>query len=116
MSSESRRLTPLATTIASISGRMMVYSPVSSKTMITAVIGARADAGEDGAHPDQRVGAGRRGQSRAGRLWASWPKPEPSIAPMNSDGAKTPPEPPMAIVRLVATILATSNINTNATT
>ena len=33
------------------------------------------------------------------------PYPAPSIAPMNSEGAKTPPEPPMPIVRLVATIL-----------
>ena len=38
----SRWLTPVASTIATISGRMMVYSPVSSNMMITAVIGARA--------------------------------------------------------------------------
>jgi hypothetical protein len=33
---------PVARTIANINGRMIEYSPVSSKTMITAVIGARA--------------------------------------------------------------------------
>ena len=35
-------LTPVARTMAAISGRMMVYSPVSSNMMMTAVIGARA--------------------------------------------------------------------------
>ncbi len=33
---------------------------------------------------------------------------------MNSDGANTPPEPPIAIVRLVATIFAPSSTSTNA--
>lgn len=37
------------------------------------------------------------------------PYAAPSIAPMNRLGAKTPPEPPIPIVRLVATILPTSN-------
>lgn len=37
-------LSAVATTTASISGRMMLYSPVISKMMITAVIGARAAA------------------------------------------------------------------------
>ena len=33
---------PVASTMASISGRMIVYSPVSSNRITTAVIGARA--------------------------------------------------------------------------
>ena len=33
---------PVARTMAAISGRMILYSPVSSNMMITAVIGARA--------------------------------------------------------------------------
>ena len=39
---ESRWLTPVASTMAAISGRMIEYSPVSSNMMTTAVIGARA--------------------------------------------------------------------------
>lgn len=38
---DSRRLVTVASTIASISGRMIEYSPVSSKRITTAVIGAR---------------------------------------------------------------------------
>ena len=34
---------------------------------------------------------------------------------MNSDGANTPPEPPIAIVRLVAATFAASSMSTNAT-
>jgi hypothetical protein len=32
------------------------------------------------------------------------PKAMPEVAPMNSDGANTPPDPPMPIVRLHAMI------------
>ena len=43
VSREIRWLTPVASTIAVISGRMIEYSPVSSNMMTTAVIGARAE-------------------------------------------------------------------------
>ena len=69
---------------------------------------------EDGAHPDEPVRAGRCG--RAGRKW--WtpaPYALPSIAPMKSEGAKTPPEPPIEIVRLVARIFPASSANRNQT-
>ena len=39
--------------------------------------------------------------------WAIVPNAVPAIAPMNSVGANTPPDPPMPIVRLVANILPT---------
>jgi hypothetical protein len=35
---------------------------------------------------------------------------------MNSEGANTPPDPPMAIVRLVASTLAASSTSTDAST
>ncbi len=47
------------------------------------------------------------------RSWAAAPKAEPSMAPMNSEGAKTPPEPPMPMVRLVAAIFPTSSTSRN---
>ena len=37
------------------------------------------------------------------------PKAMPEVTPMNSDGANTPPDPPMPMVRLVAAILATAS-------
>ena len=76
--------------------------------MITAVIGACAAAAKTAPIPDQSVRAGRAGQAGQARVRPR-PKALPSIAPMNSDGAKTPPEPPIAMVRLVATILPTSS-------
>ena len=42
VSPDRARLTPVASTMAAISGRMIEYSPVSSNMMITAVMGARA--------------------------------------------------------------------------
>ena len=42
VSRDIRWLMPVATAMAVINGRMMVYSPVNSNMMITAVIGARA--------------------------------------------------------------------------
>ncbi len=36
------------------------------------------------------------------------------MAPMNRLGANTPPDPPMPMVRLVATILPTSSTSRNA--
>lgn len=42
LSRDSRRLTVVAGAIASINGRMTEYSPVSSKRITAAVIGARA--------------------------------------------------------------------------
>ena len=42
VSTDSARPTPVAQTMATMSGRMIEYSPVSSNRMITAVIGARA--------------------------------------------------------------------------
>ncbi len=108
-------LTAVATTIAIMSGRITEYSPVSSNTMITAVIGARAAPANTAPMPTSAyapAGAVRLGSA----VCASCPNAEPSIAPMNRDGAKTPPEPPMAIVRLVATTFAASSSTTNPTT
>lgn len=45
------RETAVATTTASISGRMIVYSPVSSNMMMTAVIGALAEPANTAAIP-----------------------------------------------------------------
>ena len=64
--------------------------------------------GEDRAHADDPVGAGRAGHCPAAGGGHRSPYALPSIAPMNSEGAKTPPEPPIAIVRLVARILPAS--------
>ncbi len=102
------RLTPVARTIAVISGRMMVYSPVSSNMMITAVMGARAAPAKTAPIPISPYAP--TGPAMPGATWwAVSPNAAPSMAPMNSEGAKTPPEPPMPMVRLVAAILPTSS-------
>ena len=41
------------------------------------------------------------------------PKAVPAMAPVNSDGAKTPPEPPIPMVRLAVTIFAAIKISRN---
>ncbi len=41
------------------------------------------------------------------------PKAVPAAAPVNSEGAKTPPEPPIQRVRLAAKILPTIRMTTN---
>ena len=42
--------------------------------------------------------------------WTAAPKTAPNMAPMNSDGPKTPPEPPEPMVKEVAASLTTSRI------
>ena len=41
------------------------------------------------------------------------PKAVPAAAPVNSDGANTPPDPPIQRVRLAARILPTMSTTTN---
>ena len=41
------------------------------------------------------------------------PNAVPAMAPMNSDGANTPPEPPIPMVRLAAKILAAMRTRRN---
>ena len=44
------------------------------------------------------------------------PKAIPVAAPMNSEGANTPPEPPIHSVRLAARILPSIRMTTNQST
>ena len=44
------------------------------------------------------------------------PNAVPAMAPVNRDGANTPPEPPIPMVRLAATILASINRARNHST
>ena len=61
--------------------------------------------GEDTPHRHHRVQR-RRTDRRTEKMRARpTPKAMPAIAPMNSDGANTPPDPPIDRVRLAATIL-----------
>ena len=88
---------------ASITGRVRVKSPVISTTLATAVSGARAAEANTAPIATTAYSAGcpAAGPSR----WpVISPKAMPEVAPMNSDGANTPPDPPMPMVRLHAMI------------
>ena len=99
--------------MATISGRMMVYSPVSSNRITTAVIGVRAAPANTAPMPTSAYAPG--GPVTWGSTWwARVPNAAPSIAPMNREGANTPPEPPMPMVRLVARILPSARMSRNA--
>lgn len=78
----------------------------------TAVIGARAEPANTAPMPISPYAPA--GPTMPGnRCPATSPKAVPSIAPMNSDGANTPPEPPIAIVRLTAASFPTSSTSRN---
>ena len=68
--------------------------------------------GEDGAHADQGIGADAAASCGVTACTMS-PKNAPAIAPQNRLGAKTPPEPPIPIVRLQASILPISSASRN---
>ncbi len=87
---------------------MSWYSPVSSRMLTTAVIGARAAAANTAPMPTGPYAPA--GPVKSGQAACSKPPyAVPSMAPMNRVGVKTPPEPPMARVRDVATILPIKN-------
>ncbi len=69
VSREMRLLTPVASTIAAISGRMIEYSPVSSNMMMTAVIGARAAPANTAPMPIRPYAP--TGPTRPGARWCS---------------------------------------------
>ena len=72
LSRDRRWLVALASTIATIIGRMIVYSPVSSNKMITAVIGARAAPANTAPMPINAYTPGEPATPGAMR-WSSWP-------------------------------------------
>ncbi len=110
-----RLLVPAASTMANISGRMIRYSPVSSKMMRTAVMGALAAPANTVPIPTSPYAPA--GPVDPGKRWCTrMPNAVPSMAPMNSDGANTPPEPPIEMVRLVATTFPMRRITRNHTT
>ena len=79
--------------------------------MSTAVIGARAAPAK--AAPIPMTANTPAPEEASGAT--TCPKAAPAIAPMNSVGAKTPPEPPMPIVNDVKTARPTIRASRNAT-
>ena len=97
---------------ASMTGRVRVKSPVISTTLATEVSGARA--AEANTAP-MATTAYRAGCPAAGPIrWSAIsPNAMPEVAPMNSDGANTPPDPPMPMVRLQAMIFPAARMIRN---
>jgi len=111
VSCEIRWLRPVASTMASISGRMIEYSPVSSNMITTAVIGARAEPAKTAPMPTR---ANAPTDPTSGLIMVTIsPNAAPSMAPQNRLGAKTPPEPPMPMVRLQAMTFPISKTTKN---
>ena len=100
--------------VASITGNVNVKLPVISTTLAIAVSGACAAAPKT---PPIATTAYIAGGPTAGpnRSCAPIPNAIPAIAPMNSDGANTPPEPPIESVSAVARILPTISTTMNQT-
>src|SRR6202042_198418 len=92
----------------SMIGTVRVKLPVISATLAIAVRGAWAAAANT---PPMAMTAYSAGGPTAdpNRRWARVPNAIPAIAPINSDGAKTPPDPPIERVRLGARTLLTRN-------
>jgi hypothetical protein len=106
-----------AAAIAQVSmiGRVMPKLPVISATLATAVSGAWAAAANT--PPIATTAYSAAGPTADPKtLWTRVPNAMPAIAPMNSDGANTPPEPPIDRVRLVASTLLTRNRRITPTT
>ena len=100
---------------ASMTGRVRVKSPVISTTLASEVSGARA--AEVNTAP-MATTAYRAGWPAPGpRRWSAIsPKAMPEVTPMNSEGANTPPDPPMPRVVLHAMIFpAASTIRNHRT-
>ena len=66
--------------------------------------------GEHATHRDDRVHR-RRPDRGAEEVMGDDPERLPAVAPVNSDGANTPPEPPIDSVRLAARILPSIRIS-----
>jgi hypothetical protein len=79
--------------------------PVISTTLAMEVSGACAAAANTApiAITPYAAGAPAAGPNK---WWTMMPKAVLAIAPVNSDGAKTPPEPPIPMARLAVTIFA----------
>jgi hypothetical protein len=83
-------------------------SPVISITLASEVSGARAAEAKTAPIATTAYRAGW--PAPAPKMWcATSPKAMPEVTPMNSDGAKMPPEPPIPMVRLHAAILANAS-------
>ena len=92
-----KREAPVAMTTANIIGRMRENCPVISTMMRTAVMGARAAPAN--AAPMPTTAKTPTGEADSGETTS--PKAAPAIAPMKRVGAKTPPDPPIPIVKAV---------------
>ena len=105
----------MAIATASMTGRVRVKSPVISTTLATEVSGARA--AEANTAP-MATTAYRAGCPAPGpNTWSAIsPKAMPEVTPMNSDGANTPPDPPMPRVRLQARIFPAASTSRNHST
>ncbi len=92
--------------VASITGSVRPKLPVISTTLAVAVSGACAAALKTAPMPTtaKTAGAPTPGPKRCSTMT---PKAMPAAAPVKSEGANTPPEPPIERVRLVATTLPT---------
>ncbi len=97
---------------ASITGSVRVKSPVISTTLATEVSGARAAEVKTAPIATTAYSAGWPG-GRPEEVAAISPNAIPEVAPTNSDGANTPPEPPMPSVVLQAMILPAARISRN---
>ena len=94
-------------TTANIMGRINENCPVISTMMSTAVIGARAAPAK--AAPIPTTAKTPTGEFVTGD--SASPKAAPAIAPINSVGANTPPDPPMPIVKDVYSARPTMSAN-----
>ncbi|GAA2201271.1 hypothetical protein GCM10009849_25060 [Sinomonas flava] len=89
-----------------------MYSPVSSKMTSPAVIAALVQPAKTAPMPT-RANAPVCPASEGKTAPAASPKAAPVVAPITSEGANTPPEPPMPMVRLVAGIFAAARSSRN---
>ena len=87
-------------------GSARVKLPVISATLAIAVKGACAAAANTPPIATTPYSAG--GPTAEPNRWLTMiPNALPAVAPMNSEGANTPPDPPIHSVRLAARILPT---------
>ncbi|KIC57916.1 hypothetical protein RM52_07480 [Microbacterium hominis] len=99
------RETTVAIALVSRMGSTSATSPVISTTEANAVRGARVPEANTAPMPIAAYTAGSPAAS-PNSWWTTRPKAVPTIRPTNSEGAKTPPDPPMPRVSEVATIFA----------
>src|ERR1700760_1852774 len=102
----------VATATASMTGKVKVKSPVSSTTLASEVSGAPA---ADANTAPMATTAYRAGGPADGpnRRATNSPKAMPEVAPTNSEGANTPPDPPMPKVTLQARIFPAASTSRN---